>query len=168
MLGPYCNAETNAGGFALWTSDGSGGKLRTSDETYHQAWIPWVKQVSAVLAKNQITNGGKKFAEAGVDTRLIPSSGPVIMNQVENELQETVHVANNTVVKYMEQLKKAYRDAGIVVPLMHNEKGMRAQSWSTDYLDVGGAGTFIDSILPWRHPYLEILTLEFSSQPLRS
>ncbi|KAE9985392.1 hypothetical protein BLS_008331 [Venturia inaequalis] len=79
-------------------------------------------QVSAILAKNQITNGG-----------------PVIMNQVENELQETVHEASNTLVKYMEQLKKAYRDAGIVVPFMHNEKGMRGQSWSTDYLNVGGA-----------------------------
>lgn len=33
--GPYCNAETNGGGFALHLSDGSGGKLRTSDETYH-------------------------------------------------------------------------------------------------------------------------------------
>lgn len=68
------------------------------------------------------------------------------MNQVENELQETVHEANNTVVKYMEQLKKAYRDAGIVVPFMHNEKGMRAQSWSTDYQNVGGAGRFINSL----------------------
>lgn len=39
----------------------------------------------------------------------------------------------------MEQLKAAFRDAGIVVPLTHNEKGMRSQSWSTDYQDVGGA-----------------------------
>ncbi|QDS68173.1 hypothetical protein FKW77_010438 [Venturia effusa] len=120
--GPYDNAETNAGGLALWTSDGSGGKYRTSDEAFRQAWTPWVKEVSAILAKNQITSGGN-----------------VIMSQVENELSETRHEANNTVVKYMEQLKKAYRDAGIVVPFMHNEKGMRAQSWSTDYLNVGGA-----------------------------
>lgn len=39
----------------------------------------------------------------------------------------------------MEQLKTAFRDAGIVVPLTHNEKGMRSQSWSTDYQDVGGS-----------------------------
>jgi len=120
--GPYCNAETNAGGFALWTSDGSGGKYRTSDETYHQAWKPWVQQVGAILKKNQITNGG-----------------PVIMTQIENELQETEHVKDHTLVKYMEQLKKAFRDSGIVVPLMHNEKGMRSVSWSTDYQDVGGS-----------------------------
>jgi hypothetical protein len=42
-------------------------------------------------------------------------------------------------VVYMEQLKKAFRDAGIVVPFMHNEKGMRSVSWSTDYNNVGGA-----------------------------
>lgn len=59
--------------------------------------------------------------------------------QVENELQETVHLANNTLVIYMTQLEAAFRDAGIVVPFTHNEKGMRAQSWSSDYQDVGGA-----------------------------
>lgn len=39
----------------------------------------------------------------------------------------------------MTQLEEAFRDAGIVVPFTHNEKGMRSQSWSTDYMDVGGA-----------------------------
>ncbi|KAF2255109.1 glycoside hydrolase family 35 protein [Trematosphaeria pertusa] len=120
--GPYCNAETNGGGLALWTSDGSGGKLRTSDETYHQAWSEWIEEVGAIIAKNQITNGG-----------------PVVLAQVENELQETTYDANNTLVLYMEQLKAAFRSAGIVVPLTHNEKGMRSKSWSTDYNNVGGA-----------------------------
>lgn len=121
-LSPYSNAETNGGGLALWGSDGSMGSLRTSDETYHQAWIPWVQKVGSIIAANQITNGG-----------------PVILTQVENELTETVHSADNTLVIYMEQLKKAFREAGIVVPFTHNEKGMRGQSWSTDYQDVGGA-----------------------------
>ncbi|KAG8156667.1 hypothetical protein KVR01_013458 [Diaporthe batatas] len=120
--GPYCNAEHNGGGLALWGSDGSLGNLRTSDETYHQAWIPWVQKIGSIIAANQITNGG-----------------PVILNQVENELTESVHSADHTLVKYMEQLKTAYRDAGIVVPFTHNEKGMRGQSWSTDYQDVGGS-----------------------------
>jgi hypothetical protein len=96
--------------------------LRTSDETYHQAWIPWVQKIGAIIAANQITNGG-----------------PVILNQVENELTQTAHSADNTLVRYMEQLKTAYRDAGIVVPFTSNEKGMRGQSWSTDYQDVGGS-----------------------------
>ncbi|TPX14294.1 uncharacterized protein E0L32_005490 [Thyridium curvatum] len=138
--GPYCNvrsrigpavarltrisaqAETNGGGLALWGSDGSMGNLRTSDETYHQAWLPWISAVGKIIARNQITEGG-----------------PVILNQVENELQETRHDPADTKVVYMEQLKAAFRDAGIVVPLAHNEKGMRSQSWSTDYQDVGGA-----------------------------
>lgn len=120
--GPYCNAETNGGGFALWGSDGSMGSLRTSDETYHQAWLPWINEIGAILAKNQITNGG-----------------PVILDQIENELQETTHSPTNTLVVYMEQIEKASRDAGIIVPFSSNEKGERSESWSTDYEDVGGA-----------------------------
>ena len=61
------------------------------------------------------------------------------MHQIENELQETVHRANNGLVIYMDQVKAAFRDAGIVVPSTHNEKGMRSVSWSTDYQDVGGS-----------------------------
>lgn len=64
---------------------------------------------------------------------------PVILNQIENEYQETTHSANATQVIHMEQLEAAFRDAGLVVPSTHNEKGMRAQSWSTDYQNVGGA-----------------------------
>lgn len=120
--GPYCNAETNAGGFALWTSDGSGGSYRTSDATYHEAWLPWINEIGSILARNQITGGG-----------------PVIAVQAENELQETTHQVNNTLVLYMEQVESALRDAGIVVPLSSNEKGERSESWSTDYEDVGGA-----------------------------
>ncbi|EUC48685.1 glycoside hydrolase family 35 protein [Bipolaris oryzae ATCC 44560] len=120
--GPYCNAETNGGGFALWTSDGSGGKYRTSDATYRESWSEWVAQVGSIIAKNQITNGG-----------------PVILTQVENELQQTRYVANDTLVLYMEQLKTAFKNAGIIVPLTHNEKGFRSKSWSSDYKNVGGA-----------------------------
>jgi beta-galactosidase GanA len=56
--GPYCNAETNAGGFALWGSDGSMGSLRTSDATYHNAWLPWITNIGEILAANEITKGG--------------------------------------------------------------------------------------------------------------
>jgi hypothetical protein len=97
------------------------GNYRTSDQTYYEAWEPWIKEINKVLVKNQITQGG-----------------PVILYQVENELQETVHEADNTLVIYMEQLKRVIKDSGIVVPLTSNEKGQRSQSWSTDYQDVGG------------------------------
>jgi hypothetical protein len=70
---------------------------------------------------------------------MLTSYQPVILNQVENELQETVHSPNNTLALYMERLESAYRAAGITVPFTHNEKGQRCQSWSTDYGNVGGA-----------------------------
>lgn len=98
------------------------GSLRTSDATYRDAWLPWVQNIGQIIADNQITNGG-----------------PVILLQVENEYQETTHSSDATQVIHMEQLKSAYRDAGIVVPFTSNEKGMRTQSWSTDYQDVGGS-----------------------------
>ena len=63
----------------------------------------------------------------------------MILAQVENELQETNYSATDTLVVMMEELKKSLKDAGIVVPLTHNEKGMRSVSWSTDYKNVGGA-----------------------------
>lgn len=56
--GPYCNAETNRGGYALWDSDGSLGVFRASDETYHQAWLPWVTKVGVILSANQVTEDG--------------------------------------------------------------------------------------------------------------
>ncbi|KAF2763002.1 beta-galactosidase precursor, partial [Pseudovirgaria hyperparasitica] len=120
--GPYCNAETSAGGYALWTTNGSGGKYRTNDENYRLAWSEWVAAIGPILERNQITNGG-----------------PIILTQIENEFQETSYNANSSAVLYMEQLKTAFREQGIVVPLTHNEKGMRAVSWSTDYNNVGGA-----------------------------
>ena len=120
--GPYCNAETNAGGLALYLADGSGGSLRTSDQAFYEAWLPWVDGIGKIIAANQITNGG-----------------PVILNQIENELTETVHDPNNTLVLYMEQVEKAFQDASINVPSTSNEKGERGMSWSTDFQDVGGA-----------------------------
>ncbi|KAJ5911286.1 beta-galactosidase C [Penicillium subrubescens] len=120
--GPYVNAETSAGGFALWAANGQMGSERTSASSYYDKWLPWALKIGKIIADNQITNGG-----------------PVILNQHENELQETTHSATNTLVLYMEQIAAAFAEAGVVVPSTHNEKGMRSQSWSTDYQDVGGA-----------------------------
>ena len=99
------------------------GKIRTNDETYHDAWAPYVQEIMQVIAKNQITEGG-----------------PVVLVQVENELRQTgPRVPDDPLVVYMQELNDAFREAGIVVPLTHNEKGMYEQSWSTDYKDVGGS-----------------------------
>ncbi|KAI1322546.1 family 35 glycosyl hydrolase [Xylariaceae sp. FL0255] len=120
--GPYSNGETNGGGLALWGSDGSMGLLRSDDDTYYNTWLSWIKKLGSIIAANQITNGG-----------------PVILNQIENELQETTHSATNALVIYMEQIEQAFRDAGVIVPFTSNEKGMRSESWSVDYENVGGA-----------------------------
>ncbi|EED15311.1 beta-galactosidase, putative [Talaromyces stipitatus ATCC 10500] len=120
--GPYANGELSAGGFALWAANGLLGRERTSDSQYYNLWSPWMTEIGKIIAANQITEGG-----------------PVILVQHENELQETTHSANNTLVLYMEQILKVLADAGIVVPSTHNEKGMRSVSWSTDYENVGGA-----------------------------
>jgi beta-galactosidase len=63
----------------------------------------------------------------------------VILNQIENEYAERVHSATQSAVIYMQQVESAFRQAGVVVPFTHNEAGMRSQSWSTDYQNVGGA-----------------------------
>jgi Glycosyl hydrolases family 35 len=60
--GPYANGETNAGGFALYGSDGSFGSLRTGDETYHQSWLPWVTNIGKIIAANEITKGGVRHS----------------------------------------------------------------------------------------------------------
>ncbi|KAJ5083806.1 hypothetical protein N7456_013233 [Penicillium angulare] len=120
--GPYVNGETSAGGFALWASNGQMGDARTSATSYYDRWYPWAEKIGAIIARNQITNGG-----------------PVILIQHENELQETTHSATNTLVEYMEQITAAFDAAGVIVPSTSNEKGMRSESWSTDYEDVGGA-----------------------------
>lgn len=45
--------------------------------------------------------------------------------------------ANDTLVRYMEQIQRASRDAGIVVPFNSNEKNFRGPSWTTDFEPVG-------------------------------
>lgn len=63
----------------------------------------------------------------------------MILHQHENELTQGRHEPDYYLVKYMEQVTAAYLAAGITIPSTHNEKGFRGQSWSTDYLDVGGS-----------------------------
>lgn len=75
----------------------------------------------------------------------------MILNQVENELQETTHSATNTLVLYMEQLKEAFWAAGITVPLTHNEKGERSTVPLVN-LSTRAILTFIRHVLEHRLP----------------
>lgn len=67
-----------------------------------------------IIAANEITKGGVYSPSHLLekDTYVVQ---PVILNQIENELQETTHSATNTLVIYMEQIEAAFRDAGITV-----------------------------------------------------
>ncbi|KAK0112257.1 hypothetical protein ONS96_001506 [Cadophora gregata f. sp. sojae] len=122
--GPYVNAESNAGGFPGWLTTGAYGTLRNNDSRYTAAWTPYFKRYSEIVAKHQITRGGSVF-----------------IYQLENEYgNQWTNVAAKTPnypgIAYMELLQKTARDAGIDVPLIHNNPNMNTKSWSKDY----GAG----------------------------
>ncbi|KAH9209065.1 putative beta-galactosidase [Leptodontidium sp. 2 PMI_412] len=122
--GPYVNAESNAGGFPGWLTTGAYGTLRNNDSRYTDAWKPYFTKYSEIVAKHQITKGGSVF-----------------IYQIENEYgNQWTNVAartpNNPAIAYMETLEKCARDAGIDVPLIHNNPNMNTKSWSKDY----GAG----------------------------
>ncbi|KAH7333386.1 glycoside hydrolase family 35 protein [Rhexocercosporidium sp. MPI-PUGE-AT-0058] len=122
--GPYVNAESNAGGFPGWLTTGAYGTLRNNDSRYTVAWMPYFTKYSEIVAKHQITKGGSVF-----------------IYQIENEYgSQWTNVATRTpnypAIAYMETLEKCARDAGIDVPLIHNNPNMNTKSWSKDY----GAG----------------------------
>lgn len=124
--GPYVNAESNAGGFPLWVTTGEYGTLRNDDERYTAAWTPYWSSISSLIAPYLITNGGN-----------------VILFQIENELGEQwTNVAARTPDvpedNYMQLLEDAARNAGIDVPLTHNDPNMNSYSWSKDFSNVTG------------------------------
>lgn len=66
-----------------------------------------------IIAENEVTKGGVCSLQAF--NMNANHAQPVILTQIENELQETTHSANNTLVIYMEQIEAAFRDAGVTV-----------------------------------------------------
>ncbi|KAG6809184.1 hypothetical protein H0H92_001242 [Tricholoma furcatifolium] len=66
--GPYINAETTAGGFALWTVNGAYGGLRDDDPRYTAAWTPYYTRLNEIASKYQVSRGG-----------------PILLQQIENE-----------------------------------------------------------------------------------
>ncbi|QRW09228.1 glycoside hydrolase family 35 protein [Ceratobasidium sp. AG-Ba] len=122
--GPYVNAETTAGGFALWATTGAYGSLRNNDTRYTNAWMPYMKKYTQILSKHQVTNGGN-----------------LVMFQIENEIagQRTSSGAENwPIIDYMKQLEQTSRQSGLVIPFFTNAPNMGSMSWSKDY-DVNGA-----------------------------
>ncbi|KAH9915075.1 glycoside hydrolase superfamily [Fomitopsis serialis] len=99
--GPYINAETTAGGIALWATSEVAGTLRTNATDYYDAWTPYIGEVAASVIGNEVTDGG-----------------PILVIQVDNEYYQSPETG-----VYFEELESAYRDAGIVIPLTYNDPG---------------------------------------------
>jgi hypothetical protein len=60
--------------------------LRTSDETYHQAWLPWVNEIGQILSANQITKGGVGNGLEFIGKLMLTTFQPIILSHVENEI----------------------------------------------------------------------------------
>ncbi|KAH8676554.1 putative beta-galactosidase A [Tricladium varicosporioides] len=100
--GPYINAETTGGGTPGWGTRVPGA-WRTTNQTYFDAMENYVRSVSRILAKEQITNGGV-----------------LVLVQPENEYSYCFESPNCHVPwpqpAYMELLQNMMREEGIVVP----------------------------------------------------
>lgn len=94
-VGPYINAEANAGGFPGWLTT-ERGKARTTAPDYTRAWKQWYSEINAIVAAHQVTRGGD-----------------VILYQIENELG--AHNPDTEV--YMQTLAHVARTDGINVPI---------------------------------------------------
>ncbi|KAJ7445072.1 glycoside hydrolase family 35 protein [Mycena latifolia] len=103
--GPYINAETSAGGIAHWVTSEVAGRLRTNDSDWTAAWQDYIQAIIRETAPYQINLGG-----------------PVIAIQLDNEYTQDVPGHG----EYYEELKAAFRDAGIVVPLTYNDPNQGA------------------------------------------
>ncbi|KAG8740023.1 hypothetical protein FRC12_016131 [Ceratobasidium sp. 428] len=90
--GPYINGETTGGGIPAWASSVAG-TMRTNNENYTSAWMPYMKYMTELIRKHQITEGGN-----------------IILVQAENEFSPST-----TKSPYMQAIVDLYRQGGIVV-----------------------------------------------------
>ncbi|KIY66929.1 glycoside hydrolase family 35 protein [Cylindrobasidium torrendii FP15055 ss-10] len=100
--GPYINAETTAGGIAHWATSEVAGTLRTNASDWHEVWKVYVDGIIKESAPYQITHGG-----------------PIIAIQLDNEYEQWLGG------EYFEDLKDAYHNSEIVVPLTYNDPSAR-------------------------------------------
>lgn len=81
--------------------------LRSNNTDYLEAWTPYIEAISEIIKHNQVTNGG-----------------PIIAVQVENEYTSNPDEGPPFKPEMMEQTRKAFINAGVTVPLTHNDAGM--------------------------------------------
>ncbi len=116
-VGPYVNAEVDAGGLPGWLlteplfprSQSWNGSKASADYSplFSQQAEDWYGHLLPILARHQVTNGGS-----------------VILLSIENEYDQTAGSA-----QYMQDLYQAARTDGITVPIFHNDFYFRGD-WS--------------------------------------
>ncbi|CAG7854539.1 Probable beta-galactosidase A; AltName: Full=Lactase A; Flags: Precursor [Serendipita indica DSM 11827] len=105
--GPYINAETTGGGIPGWVLAQTPDDLRSNNTAYFEAWSPYIRHISEIIARNQITEGG-----------------PIIAVQAENEFTSNPEEGPSHKRQMMAQLRDAFTKSNVVVPLTHNDAGM--------------------------------------------
>ncbi|KAM5536272.1 hypothetical protein V8D89_010049 [Ganoderma adspersum] len=89
--GPYINAETTAGGLALWATSLVEGDVRVNTTSWNEAYKPYATHIIESVKPNQVTEGG-----------------PIL----HNEYSQTPEVN----AEYFADLEEQYRSNGVVVP----------------------------------------------------
>ncbi|KAH8093824.1 glycoside hydrolase family 35 protein [Cristinia sonorae] len=134
--GPYINGETTGGGFPGWVGNVNG-SVRTDNPAYKETWVPYMTEITKIIARNQITRGG-----------------PIIMVQAENEFS-----AGGSRSGYMQDIIDLYHELGIVVPTMHNDQhaGRAEGNYSPDLPGTGRVNIYCADSYPqgqssWSQP----------------
>ncbi|TFK90371.1 glycoside hydrolase family 35 protein [Polyporus arcularius HHB13444] len=105
--GPYINAETTAGGLALWSTSLVEGEVRQNTTSWNAAYQPYVSAIIDSVKPNQVTEGGP---------------GTTLTHIIDNEYSQTPELN----AEYFADLEKQYRENGVVVPLTYNDPGEKA------------------------------------------
>ena len=109
--GPYICAEWTGGGFPQWLMQKRPKKARRnvwmqSDDEYFMSWSRhWYRAVCRVASPYQIT-------------RRKPSTGGIILYQIENEFNRVSWFPKEAKLRYLEFLADVSRQEGIDVPLI--------------------------------------------------
>ena len=112
LSGPYINAETTAGGLALWSLSLTNSTLRTNASDIEHAWMPYIRSIIDQTTSNQVSQGGPVMAvQIGMSgyAAYIFSAYMVLDNEYNGFPPGGA--------EYFEQLEQTYRENGIVVPL---------------------------------------------------
>ena len=110
--GPYINAETTAGGLALWSLVLTNSTLRTNASDIEHAWMPYIRSIIDQTNPNQVSEGGPVIA-----VQIGKCNGNIQMLSAHSTSDNEYNGFPPGGAEYFQQLEQTYRDNGIVVPL---------------------------------------------------